>query len=196
MRIISGELRGRKLISPSLKVLRPISDRAKETLFNILGERVVGADFADLCAGTGSVGLEAISRGAKAVTFIERNERCIAALKENISRCRCKHQAHVIHSDVQVALRRLVKVGKKFDIIFADPPYKGQLALKLLHLLSQNLSLLADGGLIVIRHSVKCSLPDECGLLKRLRAHRVGEGIFSFYERGLDDKSTACGEVD
>ncbi|MCS7253306.1 MAG: 16S rRNA (guanine(966)-N(2))-methyltransferase RsmD [Armatimonadota bacterium] len=181
MRIISGRLRGRKLVAPDSKELRPTSDAAREALFNILRERVVGCRFLDVCAGVGTVGLEALSRGATRATFIERDAACIAALKRNIAKCGCEQMAKVIRSDALLALKRLVKLGEKFDIIFADPPYEGRLALKLLQLVSENTGLLADSGLVIIQHSERQHLPVECGQLKLLKRHRVGENAFSFY---------------
>lgn len=182
MRIISGRLRGRKLTAPKLRSLRPTSDMAREALFNILGERIVGSHFLDVCAGVGTVGLEALSRGAEKVVFIERNAACIAALRDNIARCECERQAKVMHSDALSALRRLAKASEKFDVIFADPPYdEQQLTMKLLRWFSENANLLKDGGLVIIQHSVKQFLPTECGLLKLAKRHRVGETAFSFY---------------
>lgn len=182
MRIISGRLRGRKLIAPKLKSLRPTSDMAREALFNILGERVVGSCFLDVCAGVGTVGLEALSRGAEKVIFIERNAACVAALRNNIARCECEQQAKVMHSDALLALRRLAKAGEKFDVIFADPPYdEQQLIMKLLRWFSEGVNLLKDNGLVIIQHSVKQLLPTECGPLKLTKRHCIGETAFSFY---------------
>lgn len=182
MRIISGRLRGRKLTAPKLKSLRPTSDMAREALFNILGERVIGSHFLDVCAGVGTVGLEALSRGAEKVVFIERNAACIAALRNNIARCECERQAKVMHSDALLALRRLLKAGEKFDIIFADPPYdEQQLTIKLLRWFSESVNLLKGGGIVIIQHSVKQSLPTECGLFRLAKRHCIGETAFSFY---------------
>jgi len=187
MRIISGRLRGRKLTAPALKGLRPTSDMAREALFNILREHIVGCRFLDVCAGVGTVGLEALSRGAENVVFIERDAACVAALKKNIARCNCERQATVMHSDALLALKRLMKAGERFDIVFADPPYEGQLTMKLLQWFSDNADLLTERGLVIIQHSVRQSLPVECGLLRLTKRHCVGETAFSFYAVNRSD---------
>ncbi|MFA4016455.1 MAG: hypothetical protein RUDDFDWM_001565 [Candidatus Fervidibacterota bacterium] len=183
MRIIAGKFRGRKLKVIRSSQSRPTSEVAREALFNILRDKVIGASFLDVCAGSGSVGLEALSRGAAKVTFIERNPICIATLQRNISMVGCQKQAKVICSDAIAAMRRLLKMGEKFDIIFADPPYGTNLANRLLEWLDENLGLLEEDGFIIIQHSRRDSLSHSCSSLELLKSHSIGETVFSFYAR-------------
>jgi 16S rRNA (guanine(966)-N(2))-methyltransferase RsmD len=183
MRIIAGKFRGRKLKVIRSPQFRPTSEVAREALFNILRDKVVDASFLDVCAGSGSVGLEALSRGAAKVTFIERNPICVAALQRNISMFGCQKQVKVICSDAIAAMRRLLKTGEKFDIIFADPPYGTDLANRLLKWLDENSGLLDEDGLFIVQHSRRDSLSCACSSLELLRSHSIGETVFSFYAR-------------
>lgn len=123
MRIISGEAKGRVLKTRDGKGTRPTDARAREMLFNILGARVVGARFLDLYAGTGSVGLEALSRGASSCIFVEQNAVACAAIRQNIKMCGWNGRAQVWQSNVKTALKTLGDDGKSFEIVFADPPF-------------------------------------------------------------------------
>lgn len=123
MRIIAGEYRGRKLFALDDLSIRPTTDRAKQTIFDILTNRVVfdGVEVLDLFSGTGSLGLEAISRGAKSVTFIEKSPRSVSVLNKNIQALKCEKQCTVHQADVFWYLKN---AHRTFDVVFADPPYK------------------------------------------------------------------------
>src|SRR5438067_1484477 len=123
MRIISGEARGRVLKTRSGQGTRPTDARAREMLFNILGDRVPDARFLDLYAGTGAVGLEALSRGAARCVFIEQNAVAVRAIRENVRVLGWQDRAQIWHATVKSALPRLVEAGEQFDIVFADPPF-------------------------------------------------------------------------
>src|SRR5918996_537270 len=122
MRVIAGQFKGRRLKAPSWEGLRPTSDQLRETLFNILAPRIAGARVLDGYAGTGAVGIEAISRGAAHVSFVERNRRAAALIAENLAVCGVE-QGYTIHcGDVVTTLRRLPP-EERFDLILLDPPY-------------------------------------------------------------------------
>src|SRR5262245_38258932 len=127
MRIISGELRGRRLKAPPGLATRPTSDRLREALFNILGGDVAGSRFLDVFAGSGAVGLEAYSRGADSVGFVEHSRRALALLEENVEHCGASEGVRIVARDALSALRSLATKGEEFDIVFVDPPYEADL---------------------------------------------------------------------
>src|SRR5881296_3090506 len=127
MRIIAGKFRGRKLKSPPSLQTRPTSDRLRETLFNILAPRIEGNRFLDLCAGSGAVGIEALSRGASAVVFIERSRPACATIKQNLTSLGVDRDVRIINQDVEAALAQLENEAKRFDIVFFDPPYASEI---------------------------------------------------------------------
>lgn len=150
MRIIGGRAKGRRIAVPPGYTVRPTSDRIKEALFNILGP-LEGQTFLDLYAGTGSVGLEALSRGARQVVFVERIPSLVAALKRNLEVFGFSGGYEIIASDIGPAFSRMVEKGLQFDVIFADPPYrKGQIA-RTVDLLNFHVSLLAPGGVAILQ---------------------------------------------
>jgi 16S rRNA (guanine966-N2)-methyltransferase len=121
MRIISGTHRGRTIEAPDWPGLRPTSDKLRETLFNILAPKIAGASLLDACAGSGAVGLEALSRGAARVTFIERDPRAIRLIERNVTRCRMVDRCAIIRADLGHTTARLPH--QAYDLIFLDPPY-------------------------------------------------------------------------
>ena len=123
MRVIAGSAKGRRLEMPPTAGVRPTSDRARETLFNVLGADVAEARVLDAFAGSGAVGIEALSRGARAVTFVERSRRVAAVLRDNVDACGFTLRASVLGADWHAALRRLGKDVAAFDLAFFDPPY-------------------------------------------------------------------------
>src|SRR5882762_9001839 len=125
MRIIAGKYRGRRLKSPPSRETRPTSDRLRETLFNILAPRIKGARFLDLCAGSGAVGIEALSRGAAHSTFVDRSRRITALIKANLDLCRVpEEQTKVVQGEASEFLREAIsRESKPWDIVFFDPPY-------------------------------------------------------------------------
>ncbi|MCR4400694.1 MAG: 16S rRNA (guanine(966)-N(2))-methyltransferase RsmD, partial [Syntrophomonadaceae bacterium] len=123
MRVIAGKAKGRKLKAPAGLDTRPMTDRIKESLFSILGARVPGSRVLDLFAGSGAVGIEALSRGAAWAVFVDRDARAVGVLKENLGTCGMDPAAEVYRSDVQRALQVLEERGCRFDLVFLDPPY-------------------------------------------------------------------------
>ncbi|MDQ3813595.1 MAG: 16S rRNA (guanine(966)-N(2))-methyltransferase RsmD, partial [Armatimonadota bacterium] len=161
MRILAGEAKGRVLKTREGKGTRPTDARAREMLFNILGECVVGTRFLDLYAGSGAVGLEALSRGAGFCVFIEQNAGAARAIRENVRACGWQEQAQVWHTSVKSALRQLVDTGERFHIIFADPPFSRPQELEdLARRLDNSAELLHNvagrrRGLLVVQHHRK-----------------------------------------
>ncbi len=182
MRISSGDRRGRRLRSPRGRQVRPTSDFLRQALFNILGVRVQGARLLDLFAGTGAVGLEALSRGASAVTFVERDARAVESLRGNVAALEFTDRIRLIAGDALPTLARLEAAGELFDIIFVDPPYVGDLVSRCMERLAQG-AVLSDNGVLVVQAFHKTALPERAGLLARLRERRYGESALTFYAK-------------
>ncbi|PKN10403.1 MAG: 16S rRNA (guanine(966)-N(2))-methyltransferase RsmD [Deltaproteobacteria bacterium HGW-Deltaproteobacteria-7] len=158
MRIIGGKAKGRTLHFPSGSKERPTSDFLREALFNILGS-LEDVRFLDLFAGSGSVGLEAASRGAQEVCFVEKNKNLSAIIKKNIQTCCLEKNCRIIAEDVEYGLNDLFKKKYKFDIIFADPPYNRSLVGTTLNLLKKY-QIFKEDSVFVIQHSIKESFTD------------------------------------
>jgi len=152
MRIIAGTARGRKLKCPRGRRIRPTSDRVRESVFSILGDRVTGARVLDLFAGTGAMGLEALSRGASEAVFVEKELSAIACLRENSRSCGFEHRAAIYNTPV-LAFVRNGELGSGFDIIFADPPYGNSDASLTLLALSKRVKSLRERCLFVLEHA-------------------------------------------
>lgn len=188
MRVIAGRYKGRRLKSPPGRDVRPTPDRLKESLFNILHHRLPNSRFLDLCAGTGSAGIEALSRGAGFVLFVERSSATIAVLRENLRRLDIDTGYQVRCQDALAALEELAERGEPFDIIFFDPPYASDLYQPIMDRLGRG-DLLACDGLLVVMHHQKRHLEPRYGALERTRQLVQGENVLSFYvispERGI-----------
>jgi 16S rRNA (guanine966-N2)-methyltransferase len=176
MRVIAGTARGIPLVVPRDRATRPIADRVKETLFGIVGERVIDARVLDLYAGSGAIGVEALSRGAGHVTFVERGREALAAIRENLGRTRLAADTSVRAADV---LRFLADpAGDRYDLAFLDPPYAERAILAPLERLVPHL---APGALVVVKHFWRTSVPTVAGLT-HLRERRFGETALTFLE--------------
>jgi 16S rRNA (guanine966-N2)-methyltransferase len=185
MRIISGKYRGRKLKSPPSLQTRPTSDRLRETLFNILAPRIKGARFLDLCAGSGAVGIEALSRGAAHVTFVDRSRKMYALIETNLKALNVSDdEIEVVSKEALEFLRRYTRREEvPFDIIFFDPPYAMDYEAVLDYVGEQATRMLAEAGVIIVEHHRKKDLKAECGTLKRYRMLKQGDSCLSFYGR-------------
>ena len=160
LRIIAGKYRGRNLKSPPSLEVRPTSDRLRETLFNVIAPRIQGNRFLDLCAGSGAVGIEALSRGAAHVTFIDSSREMCTLIKSNLHRCRIeRRESVVIQAEALDYLRRFVSKqpdsGKPWDIVFFDPPYATDYSPILDMFGAHASSLLTENGLLVVEHRHK-----------------------------------------
>ena len=172
MRIIAGAYKGRNLKSPPSLNVRPTSDRLRETLFNVIAPYIEDARFLDVCAGSGAVGIEAISRGASHVTFVDRSRRMCKLIEANVQLCRIPEEQFVIYcSEANEFLRQ--SKDERWDIVFFDPPYK-EVYLKTLELLGNN-------SLVIAEHHHKTELPEAIGGLERTRILKQGDSSLSFY---------------
>ena len=176
MRVIAGRLKGRRLEPPTWEGLRPTSDRMRETLFNILAPRIGGARVLDGYAGTGAVGIEALSRGAAHVTFVEQDRRAEALVAANLDHCRVTDGYVIIRASVARALDDLGP--EPFDIMFFDPPYDAAVD----DVLDAAGEHLAPGGVIVVEHARRRSSPERLGRIGRTREVRSGDSALAFYE--------------
>jgi len=181
MRIITGSAKGFKLKVPKGLDVRPTSDRVKESVFNILSDQVYDAVVLDLFAGTGNLGLEALSRGAKQAVFVDSSYTSMSFIKENAARTKLSESAQFIKSDVLAAIEKFASGGRVFDIIFCDPPYNHGFVEKVLRSIDKS-QLLAPGGMIVIEHSKHELVPTDLVHLVTRRTERYGETLVSFVQ--------------
>jgi 16S rRNA (guanine(966)-N(2))-methyltransferase RsmD len=188
MRIIAGTFRSRPLQAPAGLATRPSSDRLRETLFNVLAPRIEGAHFLDLYAGSGAVGLEALSRGAEHVVFVEHAPAALKVLQANLARLRLMAGFSIQSGSVGAYLRRALTESKQFDLVFLDPPYDAaDEYARTLGSLGES-RLLANGATVIAEHRRKKRLADAYGLLSRTRLLEQGDAALSFYAiaRGKD----------
>jgi 16S rRNA (guanine966-N2)-methyltransferase len=180
MRVIAGKFRSRRLKGPGRLRLRPSSDRLRETLFNILGRSVEDSLFVDLYAGTGAIGIEALSRGARETIFIESHAAGARLVKQNLDALGIRSGAEVIEADAVRGLEKLSGRRLVADFIFLDPPYKGDEYLRVLEFLDDS-HLVAPYGLVIAEHHRRMELPERLGRLERVRLHEQGDAALSFY---------------
>ena len=189
MRVIAGQFRSRTLQAPHGLDVRPTSDRLRETLFNVLAPRVAGAVFLDLYAGSGAVGIEALSRGAREAIFVEQAQPSLRAIRANLASLGI-HGGYALEArGVAAALARLLDGGRAagehaIDIVFLDPPYaaEDQYALALGLLGGNCRSLLAPDAMVVAEHPKRRSLDERYGGLHRQRVLTQGDAALSFYQ--------------
>lgn len=173
MRVIAGEFRSRRLLSLPGLGTRPTPDRLRETLFNILAPLIEGAVFVDACAGTGSVGIEAISRGARLAVFIEKDREAVEVIKANLASLDIKARGRIIRGAAALHLAAI-----EADIVFLDPPYPKDTEYRnALDVLSAK-----PPALTIVQHSVRYAIPDEYESLVRTRTVRQGDNALSFFK--------------
>lgn len=175
MRIISGQFKGRKLKTLDGMNTRPTADRVKESLFNILGNKVYDANVLDLFAGSGSLGLEALSRGAVSCVFVDSSKAAISIVEENVKLCRQEKNSKLINKDYIEVLKL---VDEKFDIIFVDPPYSKGIELVVL---DRAKNILTEDGVIIVETDQTDIPPDEINGLVKYDSRKYGRTIISFY---------------
>ncbi len=183
MRVIAGELRGKKLSQPSGRDIRPTSDKMRESVFNILGEQVKQARVLDLFAGTGALGIEALSRGAASAVFLDKSVPAVRLIEKNLALCGLSDTARIFKWDISRTLYGLRSVGP-FDLVFLDPPYgKNLLPLAIHHLMQAR--VLVKNAILVAEHGFDESLkqPPEWVLFDQ---RRYGKSLVSFLEYGMD----------
>lgn len=183
MRVIAGKFRSRPLTAPKGLDTRPTSDRLRETLFNVLAPRVSGSIFLDLYAGSGAVGIEALSRGAQQVTFVENAEPALRAIRANLSALNIFGGYALEAHSAAAAIKRLASAGLAVNLIFLDPPYADTSEYEsTLNLLGNECQqLLAPNAVVIAEHLKKLDLAKSYGALNRYRALKQGDSILSFY---------------
>ena len=186
MRVLAGALKGRRIATPRGSTTRPTADQVRIALMDTLTPRLPGARLLDLFAGAGGVGLEALSRGAAHVTFVERDTRAVGALRVNVETLGVAAQARVERADVRVALERLAREAARFDIVFLDPPYEDDAVTSTLERLGL-LALVVPDGVVIAQHLTKRPPPPESGRLSAFRARRFGETTLTFFRAGSYD---------
>lgn len=181
MRVIAGKFRGRKFVPIDVSSIRPAADRVKGTIFNILQNKLAldGIDVLDLFAGTGSLGIEAISRGAKHVTFVDNAEQSLRVLRANIASLHCEQQCTLVYDD---ALGFIGKAGGQFALIFADPPYAFAHTDELPQRIFSR-QLLKKEGFLIIEHTERTIFP-ESSLYRLVKKKQFGQTIVSFFIYG------------
>jgi 16S rRNA (guanine966-N2)-methyltransferase len=187
VRIIAGKYRGRNLKSPPSLEVRPTSDRLRETLFNVIAPRIEGARFLDLCAGSGAVGIEALSRGAGHATFVDQSRKMCALVKSNLDLCRIgEDESAVIQSEAHDYLRRVTRQQRvdsgPWDIVFLDPPYAEDYSPILETFGAHARSVLTEAGLLIVEHHHKNELKAEVGSIIRSRLLKQRDSALSFYQ--------------
>lgn len=196
MRIIAGKYRGRRLKSPPSLLTRPTSDRLREALFNVLAPRIQGARFLDLCAGTGAVGIEALSRGAAHVTFVDQSRKMCALIETNVGALKVDDdEIEMVTAEALDFLRRreqklnepsltvglLPRLTEPFDIVFFDPPYAADYDAVLNYISEHTARLLTKSGWVIVEHHKKKELNDRFGGLQRFRILKQGDSVLSFF---------------
>ena len=181
MRIIGGDAKGRVIYSPKQSQLRPTSDGIKESLFNILHEPS-GKSFVDLFAGCGSVGLEALSRGAAKVVFVERNAVMVNAIKRNLRELSLGGEHEILATEAARSIRKLQNRGDSLDIIFADPPYERGFVREIFRSLSDG-NVLSEDGILIIQHSLRENVDEQhTGDFILTDRRRYGDTHLSFFK--------------
>lgn len=183
MRIIAGKYRSRKLAAPSGLATRPTSDRLRETLFNVVAGLVEGSTWIDLFAGSGAIGIEALSRGAAMVFFVESGSRAVRAIRQNLADLEVPHGFEVLDRDAVHALRHLEARNLACDFCFLDPPYRKMGDYRqVLGFLSKS-TLLKQDGLVIAEHDKHFDPAESFGPMQRIRKLRQGDAVLSFYRR-------------
>ncbi|MCS1351375.1 16S rRNA (guanine(966)-N(2))-methyltransferase RsmD [Mechercharimyces sp. CAU 1602] len=184
MRVIAGDYRGARLKAVAGNRVRPTTDRVKESLFQVIGPFFTGGRVLDLFAGTGALGIEALSRGCTEAIFVDVARTSLDVVRKNLEVVRAPEQK-VIRGDARMVLRKLGKEQKGFDLIFMDPPYGDDVALELLELVSVA-QLLTTEGMIVLEQPTVRQMPAELGELERVRILSYGDTTIHLYERKRD----------
>jgi 16S rRNA (guanine(966)-N(2))-methyltransferase RsmD len=182
LRVIGGAFRGRKLYVPPGELVRPTADKVREALYDILGERVLGAMFLDACAGTGAVGIEALSRGAAGVTFVEQNRAIAIHLRRNIELVDSGYtMSRVIVGELAEAIPMLEAENRRFDIIYLDPPYAGGGLASAIRTISAA-DVMSPGTMLIAEHESQSRPPGAEGLAA-VRTVVYGRTALSFFAR-------------
>ena len=192
MRVIAGTYRSRQLAAPRGLQTRPTSDRLRETLFNILAPRTVGCHFVDLYAGTGAVGIEAISRGAEHVWFAENAEPALASLRQNLATLKISRGFTLEDRGVGAMLQRLGKLTQPIDVVYLDPPYEAEDEYSgTLNFFGsvRGRAILSADAVVIAEHSSKAKLAERYGVLEHTRLLKQGDAALSFFAPAAAEKT-------
>lgn len=184
MRVITGEYKGRKLEAPEDYNVRPTTDKVKEAIFDIIMNDVYGSVCMDLFAGSGSLGIEALSRGADKCYFCDSDRNSIRLIKKNIAIVGAKEKSVVIAGDYKKALRR---ADEKIDVFFIDPPYESGLYETCISQIDI-LDLLSDDGIIITEHDTRFAMPDSVGNIVKVKERKYGRTMLTLYSKQSGDK--------
>ena len=182
MKIIAGDAKNKRIKSRKGTDTRPTLGSMKESLFSIIAPYVPDSVFLDLFSGSGSISLEALSRGAKRAVMIEKDTEALKYIIENVNSLGYEDRCRAYKNDVLRAVEILGRKGEKFDIIFMDPPYKEEVCTKVIKAIEKN-KILADGGLIISEHHIFEELEDEIGEFKKADERKYGKKCITFYTR-------------
>ena len=178
MRIVAGAFRGRQLHSPKGMMTRPTTDRVREAIFSIIASDIAGARVLDLFAGTGALGLEALSRGAEHAVFVDQDSRAVRLIESNVALCNVRNRVTIIQGSVHQVIKRLTNQGNTFHLIFLDPPSGKGYIEKTLLLLS---GVIGPEGLVIAEHHVRDVLPSQWEEWLRTETRRYGDTMISFF---------------
>lgn len=179
--MISGIAKGHKLKTLKGDATRPTSDKVKESLFNIIASYIPGAEVLDLYAGTGNLGIEALSRGAVSAVFVDNSRESCRIIKENLEHTKMQDKGIVYHGSVQSIISKLAAQNKMYDIIFMDPPYKKNFIVETLNILANN-DIIKKNGILIAEHSILDVVPEDSGKLRLVSSRRYRETVLSFYK--------------
>ena len=183
MRVITGSIKGHRLKTVQNQALRPTSGKVKEALFNILQNEISGSFFLDLYAGTGSIGIEALSRGASHVTFVESNRAILNILRHNLRRLGFEAKATIFGMTALKFLRPMTHSNQRFDILYLDPPYHGSELKKVLPLLVRS-DMIKPSSLMIIEHFHKNEMESSIGTLQKRKTYLYGDTSLTVYQMG------------
>ena len=181
MRIISGSARGLKLKPPTNMDVRPTTDRVKESLFNIINFQLRDSNILDLFSGTGSLGIECLSRGAKKCIFVDNSRDSVEIIKHNLKISKFESVSEVLTSGAVAAVNKISTGREKFDIIFMDPPYLKDFVTPTLEKISES-NILQEDGMIIIEHDYKDEITDRVGNIVKYREKKYGKIMISFFK--------------
>src|SRR5215470_5922929 len=195
MRIIAGLYKGRRLKTLEGIKVRPTSDRLRETLFNILAPRIEGARFIDVCAGSGAVGIEALSRGAAHVTFVEISRKASSVIMENLRHCKIEENFKLINRDALQAMKYFANERTEFDIFYIDPPYDSEIYSPVLWQIAKE-RLLAEDGVAIVEHRRQLLLSPNYGPLRPYREVIQGESCLTLYQYEINPANNHSVDID
>lgn len=181
MRIVAGTFGGRRLQSPKSMSIRPTSDRVREAIFSMIEDQVPEACVLDLFAGTGALGLEALSRGAARVVFVDHSRQAVRLIQANAASCGVQDRVEVIHGTAEQAVRRLARDGRVFRLVFMDPPYGKGLIQKSLAIVD---AVAEEGALLIAEHHGKECMPESVEGWLKIRTRKYGDTAVSIWLRG------------